>query len=71
MAAGGDRARSSPGAKIIAILREPASFLRSFHLQMVSSGVESERDLAKALALEPERRRGRRIPRGCLPPGRR
>jgi Sulfotransferase family len=57
-----------PGARIIAILREPASFLRSFHMQMVSSGVESERDFARALALEPERRAGRRIPRGCHHP---
>jgi len=57
-----------PGAKIIAILREPASFLRSFHLQMVSSGVETERDFAKALALEGERRRGRSIPRGSHNP---
>ena len=57
-----------PGAKIIALLREPASFLRSFHLQMVSSGVENERDFAKALALEPERRRGRHIPRGSHNP---
>jgi hypothetical protein len=51
-----------PDARIIAILREPASFLRSFHLQMVSSNVESERDFAKAIALEPERRAGREIP---------
>jgi len=57
-----------PGAKIVAILREPSSFLRSFHLQMVSSNVESERDLARALALEPERREGRQIPRGCHNP---
>ena len=52
-----------PDARIIAILREPASFLRSFHLQMVSSNVESQRDFAKALALEGARRRGKRIPR--------
>jgi hypothetical protein len=56
-------ARVQPDARIIAILREPASFLRSFHLQMVSSNVESERDFGKALALEPARRQGKRIPR--------
>ena len=66
--AAGAIAEVAPGARIIAILREPASFLRSFHLQMVSSGVESERDFARALALEPERRAGRRIPRGCHHP---
>jgi len=52
-----------PDARIIAILREPASFLRSFHLQMVSSNVETEKDLAKAIALEDARRQGSRIPR--------
>jgi hypothetical protein len=52
-----------PDARVIAILREPASFLRSFHLQMVSSNVESERDFAKAIALEPDRRAGKGIPR--------
>jgi Sulfotransferase domain len=51
-----------PDARIIAILREPASFLRSFHLQMVSSNVESQRDFRQAIELESERREGRRIP---------
>jgi hypothetical protein len=55
----------APAARSIAILREPASFLRSFHLQWVRNGVESERDFARALALEPERREGRRLPRGA------
>ena len=57
-------AQAQPGAKIIAIFRDPASFLRSLHLQMVQNGAESEHDLRKALALEGERRHGRRIPRG-------
>ncbi len=51
-----------PQARIIAILREPASFLRSFHLQALHNNVEVETDFAKALALEPARRRGRHIP---------
>jgi Sulfotransferase family len=51
-----------PQARIIAILREPASFLRSFHLQMLQSHNESEKDLGRALALEQERRAGRRLP---------
>jgi hypothetical protein len=55
-------AELQPGARIIAILREPASFLRSFHMQMVSSNVEFERDFAKAIALEPARSRGEQIP---------
>jgi hypothetical protein len=58
-----------PDAQIIAFLREPASFIRSFHLQLLQVGFETERDLAKALALEPERAEGRSIPAGCPWPG--
>lgn len=57
-----------PGARIIAILREPASFLRSFHLQWVRNGLESETDLRKAIRLEDKRREGKRIPRRCKVP---
>jgi hypothetical protein len=53
----------APDARIIAILREPASFLRSLHLQFMQSYVETEGDLRSALALEQERRLGRSIPR--------
>jgi hypothetical protein len=56
-------ARLRPDARIIAVLREPASFLRSLHLQCLQSRYETERDLRKALSLEESRRRGRRIPR--------
>jgi hypothetical protein len=63
-----DIAALQPRARIIAILREPAAYLRSFHLQMVSAGVETQRDFRKALALEDDRRQGRRIPRGCHHP---
>jgi Sulfotransferase domain len=55
-------AKVRPDAKIIAILREPASFLRSLHLQFVQTYIETENDFAKALALEPARRAGREIP---------
>lgn len=51
-----------PTSRIIAILREPASFLRSVHLQAVQSHFESERDFGKSLALEDDRRQGRHIP---------
>ncbi|HWX75541.1 MAG TPA: sulfotransferase, partial [Solirubrobacteraceae bacterium] len=61
-------AELQPGARIIAILREPAAFLRSFHLQLLQSHIESKTDLRKALALEAARRSGRRIPfRSHLP----
>jgi hypothetical protein len=51
-----------PDARIIAILREPASFLRSLHLQLLQTHVESEKTLRRALELEAERREGRGIP---------
>jgi hypothetical protein len=58
-------AAAQPQARIIAVLREPASFLRSLHLQMVQNQTETEKDLRRAIALEAERRRGRRIPRNA------
>ena len=56
-------ADAQPTARIIAILREPASFLRSLHLQLLANGVETEKDLHKALALDDARREGRQIPK--------
>jgi hypothetical protein len=56
-------AEVQPEARIIAILREPASFLRSLHLQLVQTHVESVRDLRKAISLEQARAEGRRVPR--------
>ena len=57
-----------PQAKMIFILREPASFLRSLHLQLLQNHIESEKDLRTALALEDQRRQGRRIPRRSTRP---
>jgi hypothetical protein len=56
-------AQMQPDARIIAILREPASFLRSLHLQFLRTHVESTKDLQKAMSLEAARREGRHIPR--------
>jgi Sulfotransferase family len=61
--AAGAIAELAPGARIIAILREPASFLHSLHLQFVRTHVESVRRLRKAMALEATRAQGRRLPR--------
>ncbi len=58
----------APGARIVAILREPTSFLRSLHLQRLQDRSETEKSLRKAIALEAARREGRRIPRGCFLP---
>jgi Sulfotransferase family len=56
-------AEVQPDARIIAILREPSSFLLSLHLQLLETYVETESDLRRALALEDERRQGKSIPR--------
>ncbi len=66
--AAGRIAQVQPGARIIAILREPASFLRSLHLQFMRSDVETEPDLRKALALEQPRGEGRQMPRNSTRP---
>lgn len=52
-----------PAARIIVILREPASFLRSLHLQYVQTHIETEKDLRTAISLEVARSEGKRIPR--------
>jgi hypothetical protein len=57
-----------PDARIVAILREPASFLHSLHLEFLQNHVESEKDFARALALEDARREGKRIPRSSPRP---
>ena len=55
-------------ARAIAVLREPASLLRSLHLQNMRSRYEDQGDLRRALELEAVRRDGRCIPAGCLRP---
>jgi len=52
-----------PDARIIAILREPASFLRSLHLQFIEAYIETEPDFRKAMLLEQSRREGRNLKR--------
>ncbi len=57
-----------PDARIVAIVRDPASLLRSLHLEFVQLYVEVETDLGAALALEDERRQGRHVPRNTYWP---
>jgi len=45
-------AAAQPGARIIAVLREPAGFLRSLHLELVQNHVEREQDLRRAFEHE-------------------
>lgn len=62
-------AQVQPAARIISIIREPTSFLRSLHLQYVQGHLEYETDFRKALALEEDRRNGVHDPRSlaCSP----
>jgi hypothetical protein len=62
-AAAGLIAEACPEARIVAILREPASFLRSLHLQFIEAHIETESDFRRAIALEADRREDRHISR--------
>src|SRR5271169_5433640 len=59
--AAGAIAALQPDARIIAIFREPASFVRSLHLHLLEEHVETETDLATALANEQLQRAGQRV----------
>jgi hypothetical protein len=59
--AAGAIAAVQPQARCIAILREPASFVRSMHMQLVQEHVETEKDLREAVANEEIERAGRRV----------
>jgi hypothetical protein len=50
--------RYNPKAKIVILLREPMSFLQSFHLAHLLSGTETEKSFNKALKLE---KRGKKV----------
>ena len=56
-------ALARPDARIVTIFREPASLVRSIHLELLQLGLENHKSLRKALALEPERKAGRGLPR--------
>jgi len=62
-AAAGLIAEVQPDARIVAILREPASFLRSLHLQFIEAHIETESDFRRALELEAARRDDCHVPR--------
>jgi hypothetical protein len=58
-------ASARPDAKIIALFREPASYVRSMHLQLLEIRTETSATLREALALEDARRAGRELPRNA------
>lgn len=60
--------RYAPGARIIAMLRNPVELIPSLHAQFLYSRNEDETDLARAWDLIDERAAGRRIPRRCSDP---
>jgi hypothetical protein len=58
----------SPGADILIMLRDPVEMIQSQHAQELFMGQENVEDLEAALAAEPERLRGHRIPPGSTQP---
>ncbi len=61
--AAGRIAQLAPDARIVAILREPAGFVRSLHMQYLQDHVETERELRRAIAQEEIVRDGRTVSR--------
>ena len=55
----------NPDAKIIVMLRNPADMLYSQHSQFLYNGNEDIEDFREALAAEPDRKAGRRIPKSA------
>jgi hypothetical protein len=67
--AAGRIAEVRPDARIVAIFREPASFLRSLHLQLLQNRHEVVTDFRTAVELDSERRQNRQIPPTSYWPG--
>jgi hypothetical protein len=61
LTAAAEIAEAQPAARIIAILREPTSFLRSLHLQMVRNHVQPELDFRNAILNEGREGEGKRV----------
>lgn len=53
----------APDAKILIMLRNPVDMVYSFHSQRVFNGTEDITNFAKAIAAEPQRREGHRLPK--------
>jgi hypothetical protein len=54
-----------PGSRVIVLLRNPVDQMHSQHSEMLFQGEEDIASFADAIAAEPDRKRGVRIPRGC------
>jgi hypothetical protein len=55
-------AEFAPGAEAIVMLRDPVEVMHALHSELVFLGVEPLTDFGEALAAEPERKDGRRVP---------
>jgi hypothetical protein len=53
-----------PDARIVILLRNPVAALYSLHSQFLYTGDEDLRDFGEAMAAEPDRKAGRRMPPG-------
>jgi len=60
--------RFNPDARVIVMLRNPVDLVYSLHAQLLYSRNESERDFARAWALQGDRAHGRHLPRRCQDP---
>jgi hypothetical protein len=56
----------SPDAKILVVLRNPVDVMYAQHNQLIFNVIEDIPDFAEALAAEPDRRAGRRLPPGPI-----
>jgi hypothetical protein len=61
-------AKFNSDSRIVMLLRDPITFLHSYHTQWIAEGQENEASFEKALELEPERKQGRYIPPNTYAP---
>lgn len=59
----------APGARLVAMLRNPVEMVYALHNERVSHGAEPIDDFELALAADEDRRAGRRLPPGSTPLG--
>lgn len=59
--------RFCPTADIMVILRNPVDNMYARHAQLLYAGVENIVDFERAIAAEPDRRAGRKVPRRAFP----
>lgn len=59
--------QASPDARIIAMLRNPIDMIHSLHAHKLAAGTEDLADFDEALAAEPERMKGERLPQHSNP----